>query len=145
MVHLKPELGRTGKLTMAANPDQDWRLAIGCHSNGKLMNDVSSRVTINQAAEAIHLHLATPGAHLLKDQEVTDLVGCLRTVLRFWSKGSQSPSNQWSQTCVDVAGVLALALSQPGISLEALFKSSNLLGFALARAKLMGEVRECIQ
>jgi hypothetical protein len=127
---------------MTSDSDQDWRLIIGCPH--ELLNDASSRKTINQATQAIHRHLAAAEASLLKTQEVSDLSGCLRVVLQFWSKGVQSPSNPWSQSCIDLTSVLTEALTRPGTSVEMLSKCSKLIGFTLVRSALMGEVGEIL-
>ena len=117
---------------------QDWRLALLSHSNGKLQNDSSSQGIMHQTASSIHQFLTA--GQVLVNQEIVDLAGCLRVILQLWSKGEQCPLNPWSLICLDVANVLTLALTRPGISPELLYKSIKMVGYTLARSSLMGEV-----
>jgi hypothetical protein len=68
---------------------------------------------------------------------------CLRTILQYWTKGSQSLQNKWSTSCIGLATALASLLpSQPSGDYSKYFK---LLGFVLAKASLMGTVSRALQ
>lgn len=122
---------------MTTEQTHNWKITISCY--GKLQNDRSSQVDMENATNAIQKVLLA-GKSTLAPHEIFDLVNCLRAILQLWTKGDQSPSNPWSQICIDASSVLVRVLTRPGNSADLMSRSSKLIMFVFARAPLMGEV-----
>ena len=116
----------------------DWKEVISWHSSVQFQCSASCQAVVDKAVNAVQDYVT--GGGVLTELEVNNLICCLKKILQYWNKGSQSPDDIWSPTCIKLSGVLAEVLTQDGITPEYLSKSSKLVGFTLVKSTSMGEV-----